>query len=184
MKKGSTLRIIAGRLRGRPLVAPAGDVTRPTADRTREALFSMLASRLGSFEGLAIADLFAGSGALGIEALSRGAASCLFVEQDRAALDALRANLTKLDLRADVRAASVLALGPAPAPLDVILMDPPYGTGAGAVALDRLARLGWTGPATWISIETARDERIEVVGFTADAERVHGKARLTLLRQS
>ena len=103
------MRIIAGDWRGRPLVAPKGEETRPTADRTREALFSMLVSRLGSFEGLAVADLFAGSGALGMEALSRGAASCLFVEQDRAALDALKSNLAKLDAagagrRADVRA--------------------------------------------------------------------------------
>ncbi len=176
------MRIIAGTWRGRPLAAPKGDTTRPTADRTREALFSMLASRLGSFEGLAVADLFAGSGALGIEALSRGAASCLFVEQDGAALDALRANLARLTLAAEVRAASVLALGPAPQPLDLILMDPPYGTGAGVVALERLARLGWTGPASWISIETARDEPVTVNGFTTDADRSHGKARLTLLR--
>ena len=176
------MRVIAGAWRGRTIIAPKGDATRPTADRSREALFSMLTSRLGSFEGLAVADLFAGSGALGIEALSRGAASCLFVEQDRAALDALRANLAALGARADVRAGSVLALGPAPVPLDLLLMDPPYGSGAGAVALDKLARLGWTGPATWISIETARDEKIEVTGFGIDAERVHGKARLTLVR--
>ena len=76
------MRIIAGEWRGRKLVAPPGDLTRPTADRTRETLFNMLASRIGSFEGLAVLDLFAGSGALGLEALSRGAASCLFVEQD------------------------------------------------------------------------------------------------------
>jgi 16S rRNA (guanine966-N2)-methyltransferase len=176
------MRIIAGQWRGRPLAAPKGDATRPTADRTREALFSMLASRVGSFEDLAVADLFAGSGALGFEALSRGAASCLFVEQDRAALDALRANADKLGVRADIRATSVLALGPAPKPLDVILMDPPYGTGAGSVALDKLGRLGWTGPATWISIETAKAETIEVAGFEIDAERVHGKAKLTILR--
>ncbi|MBI0474727.1 16S rRNA (guanine(966)-N(2))-methyltransferase RsmD [Sphingomonas sp. MA1305] len=176
------MRVIAGTWRGRPLVAPKGDATRPTADRTREALFSMLASRLGSFEGLAVADLFAGSGALGIEALSRGAGSCLFVEQDRAALDALKANLAKLGARGDVRASSVMALGPARAPLDLIMMDPPYGTGAGAVALDKLARLGWAGPATWISVETAKAEEIAVAGFTIDATRVHGKARLTLLR--
>ena len=75
-----SLRIVAGQWRGRKLVAPFGEATRPTADRTRETLFSMLQSRLGSFEGLAVADLFAGSGALGLEALSRGAASCLFVE--------------------------------------------------------------------------------------------------------
>ena len=176
------MRIIAGQWRGRPLAAPKGDATRPTADRTREALFSMLASRVGSFEDLAVADLFAGSGALGFEALSRGAASCLFVEQDRAALDALRANPDKLGVRADIRPTSVLALGPAPSPMDVILMDPPYGTGAGSVALDKLARLGWTGPATWISIETAKNEAIDVAGFEIDAERVHGKAKLTILR--
>ncbi len=179
------MRVIAGEWRGRPLVAPKGDATRPTADRTREALFSMLASRVGSFEGLAVADLFAGSGALGLEALSRGAASCLFVEQDRAALDALKDNIARLGAKgAEVRPGSVLALGPARAPLDLILMDPPYGTGAGSVALDKLGRLGWTGPATWISIETARDETPEVAGFEVDASRVHGKARLTLLRAS
>jgi 16S rRNA (guanine966-N2)-methyltransferase len=176
------MRIIAGQWRGRVLVAPKGDATRPTADRTREALFSMLTSRVGSFEGLAVADLFAGSGALGFEALSRGAASCLFVEQDRAALDALRANAEKLGVRADVRAASVMSLGPAAKPLDVIMMDPPYGIGAGSVALDKLARLGWTSAATWVSIETAKVEAVEVAGFNIEAERVHGKAKLTLLR--
>ncbi|TNE42051.1 MAG: 16S rRNA (guanine(966)-N(2))-methyltransferase RsmD [Sphingomonadales bacterium] len=177
------MRIISGAWRGRPLVAPKGDTTRPTADRTRETLFSMLASRIGDFEGLAVADLFAGSGALGLEALSRGAASCLFVEQDRAALDALRANAAKLGLeRPDIRATSVLALGPAQKPLDLILMDPPYGSGAGAVALDKLARLGWIGPATWISIETGRREDIAVKGFETETMRDIGKARLHLLR--
>lgn len=176
------MRIIAGKWRGRPLVAPKGDTTRPTADRTREALFSMLTSRLGSLEGLAVADLFAGSGALGLEALSRGAASCIFVEQEREAIAALRANAEKLGLRPDIHQTSVLALGPAPAPLDLILMDPPYGTGAGAVALDKLARLGWTGPASWISIETDRREDIAVRGFVADTVRDIGKARLHILR--
>lgn len=177
------MRVIAGQWRGRPLVAPKGDTTRPTADRTREALFSMLTSRLGSFEGLAVADLFAGSGALGIEALSRGAESCLFVEQDGAALDALKGNLAKLGTRGDVRAGSVMALGPAIKPLDLIMMDPPYGTGAGLVALDKLARLGWISPATWVSIETAKAEEVAPAGFAVDVSRVHGKARLTLLRQ-
>lgn len=179
------MRIIAGVWRGRPLLAPTGDITRPTADRTREALFSMLASRLGAFDGLAVADLFAGSGALGLEALSRGAASCLFVEQDRAALDALRANVAKLGAGgATVRAGSALALGPVSAPLDLVLMDPPYGTGAGAVAADKLARLGWIGPATWVSVETAADEPAAVAGFYSEAERIHGRARLTLLRRT
>lgn len=179
------MRIIAGQWRGRPLAAPAGDATRPTADRTREALFSMLASRVGSFEDLAVADLFAGSGALGLEALSRGAASCLFVEQDRAALDALKANIAKLGVAgAEVRPSSVLSLGPARAPLDLIMMDPPYASGAGNVALDKLARLGWTTPATWVSIETGKTEDVDVAGFEIDTERVHGKAKITLLRAS
>ncbi|MDX3910909.1 MAG: 16S rRNA (guanine(966)-N(2))-methyltransferase RsmD [Sphingobium sp.] len=176
------MRVISGKWRGRALVAPKGDTTRPTADRTREALFSMLTSRLGSFEDIAVADLFAGSGALGFEALSRGAASCIFVEHDKAAVDAIRANAEKLGIRADVRQTSALALGSAPAPLDLILMDPPYGTGAGAVALDKLSRLGWTGPATWISIETDRKEAIEVKGFEAETVRDIGKARIHLLR--
>ena len=177
------MRIIAGQWRGRPIIAPKGEATRPTADRMREALFSMLASRLGSFEDLAVADLFAGSGALGLEALSRGAASCVFVEQDRPAVDSLKANIARLGAKADVRAQSVLALPPATKPYDLILMDPPYGTGAGAVALDKLGRLGWADEATWISIETAKNETVEVDGFAADVERVHGKGKITLLRR-
>ncbi|MBT2187128.1 16S rRNA (guanine(966)-N(2))-methyltransferase RsmD [Sphingobium nicotianae] len=177
------MRIIAGQWRGRQLVAPAGDATRPTADRTRETLFSMLVSRLGSFEDLRVGDFFAGSGALGLEALSRGAASCLFVERDRAAIAAIRANAEKLGLaKPDIRQTDVLALGAAPAPLDVLFMDPPYDTGAGAVALDKLARLGWVGPGSWVSIETKRDEAVEVKGFEIDAERIVGKAKLHLLR--
>ena len=84
------MRIIAGEWRGRPIEAPPGRGTRPTADRARETLFSMLASRLGSFEDLRVADLFAGSGALGLEALSRGAASVTFVESDPAAIERVR----------------------------------------------------------------------------------------------
>ncbi|MBW6523646.1 16S rRNA (guanine(966)-N(2))-methyltransferase RsmD [Sphingomonas sp. RHCKR47] len=185
LRKAAQVRIIAGEWRGRTLVAPKGDTTRPTADRTREALFSMLASRVGNFDGLNVADLFAGSGALGLEALSRGAATCLFVEQDRAALDALRANVATFGVgpRATIRAGSVLALGPAPAPLDVVMMDPPYASGAGAVAADKLARLGWIGPATWLTIETGRGEPVVLTGFVVDAERQYGRARLTILRR-
>ena len=180
------MRVVAGQWRGRKIAAPPSDTTRPTADRTRETLFSMLASRLGSFEGLSVADLFAGSGALGLEALSRGAASCLFVEQDAAAIRALRANIANLHAQpqCDVRAASVLALGPAKAPLDLILLDPPYGSGAGAVALEKLMRLGWIGPATWISLETGPGEDPKIKSLEAVADRKVGKARLTLLRQA
>ena len=178
------MRVISGEWRGRKLLAPKGDATRPTADRTRETLFSMLTSRLGSFEGLVVADLFAGSGALGIEALSRGAATCLFAEQDRDALDVLRGNLSTLGAtaRADVRAGSVLGLGPAPRAYDLLMLDPPYGTGAASVALDKLHRLGWIGPDSWVSVETGHSETVDVAGFAIDAERKVGKARLTLLR--
>jgi 16S rRNA (guanine966-N2)-methyltransferase len=179
------MRIIAGQWRGRTITAPKGDATRPTADRTREALFSMLVSRLGDFEGLRVADLFAGSGALGLEALSRGAAHCLFVEQDKAALDALRANITHLGAGAqsDVRQQSVLNLPHAAQPYDLVMMDPPYESGAGAVALDKLNRIGWIAPHCWVSIETSKREVIDIAGFEADAVRDHGKARLHLLRK-
>ncbi len=178
------MRVIAGEWRGRKLLAPKNDATRPTADRTRETLFSMLTSRVGSFEGLYVADLFAGSGALGIEALSRGAAHALFGEQDRDALDALRQNLAALGAapRADVRAGSVLGLGPARRSFDLLLFDAPYGTGAGSVALDKLNRLGWIGADSWISVETGERESVDVAGFAIDAERRVGKAKLTLLR--
>jgi 16S rRNA (guanine966-N2)-methyltransferase len=180
------MRIIAGQWRGRNLVAPEGQATRPTADRVRETLFSMLVSRIGDFEGLAVADLFAGSGALGLEALSRGAATCVFVENDAAAIRALRTNVANLRAQAqcDVRASSVLALGPAKAPLDLVLLDPPYGTGAGAVALEKLIRLGWVGEATWVSLETAFNEEPMIKGLDAVADRKVGKARLTLFRLS
>ena len=178
------MRIIAGEWRGRKLVAPKGDFTRPTADRTRETLFSMLASRLGSFEGLSVLDLFAGSGALGLEALSRGAGHCLFVEQESEAVKTIRANIDTFDARTrtQVQQGSVMSLGPAKAPHDLILLDPPYDTGAGQVALDRMARLGWIGPATWIALETRKDEEIEVKALDIEAERKVGKAKLTILR--
>lgn len=178
------MRVIAGTWRGRKLVAPKGDATRPTADRTRETLFSMLTSRLGSFEELRVADLFAGSGALGLEALSRGAAHCLFVEQERDALDAIRANISALDARAlsTVEAGSVMGLRAVAQPYDLIFADPPYRSGAGEVALDRLLRLGWIGEATWIALETAFDEEPEVSGLEVETSRKVGKARLHLMR--
>ena len=178
------MRIIAGDWKRRPLKAPAGEATRPTADRTRETLFSMLTSRLGSFDGLSVADLFAGSGALGLEALSRGAANCLFVEQDAAAIRALRHNIAALHAqpRCEVVAGSVMTLGPAKVPRDLILLDPPYGSGAGAVALDRLARLGWIGPASWIALEIGAKEDVAIRALEVESERRTGPAKLVLLR--
>ncbi|WP_164114407.1 16S rRNA (guanine(966)-N(2))-methyltransferase RsmD [Sphingorhabdus sp. Alg239-R122] len=177
------MRIIAGEWRGRKIKAPAGDTTRPTADRTRETLFSMLNSRLGGFEDLSVMDLFAGSGALGLEALSRGAARCIFVEQDRNAVDALQGNIAALGAKsADIRAQSVLSLGTAVKPYDLVMMDPPYNTGAGGVALDKLARQGWIGSGSWISVETARGEDLLAKGFEVDTVRNVGKAKLHILR--
>jgi 16S rRNA (guanine966-N2)-methyltransferase len=173
------MRIIAGRWRGRPLIAPPGDSTRPTADRVREALFSMLASRLGSFEGLQVADLFAGSGALGLEALSRGAAHCVFVENDRRAVDAIRANIASLGASGEVlaRSAEHAAL---PGPVDLAFLDPPYGSGMAPVVLGRLNMA----PGGWLSVETGRGEPVAAEGYEVDSERSYGKARITLLRKA
>jgi len=178
------MRIVAGEWRGRKLVAPKGDSTRPTADRTRETLFSMLTSRLGTFEGLRAADLFAGSGALGLDALSRGAGHCLFVEQEKPALDAIRTNITTLGAkdRAVVQAGSVTRLGPARQPYDLILLDPPYHTGAGAVALDRLKRLDWISESTWIALETAANEDVDIKQLECEVLRRVGKAAISLWR--
>ena len=173
------MRIIAGQWRGRRLVAPEGLATRPTADRVREALFSMLSSRLGTFEGLRVADLFAGSGALGLEALSRGAAHCIFVESDARAVKAIRANIAALGAEAEIRqgAAEHARLS---GPVDLAFLDPPYETGLAAPALAALP----LAPGGLASVETSRGEQVEIEGFETEAERVYGKAKITLLRRS
>jgi 16S rRNA (guanine966-N2)-methyltransferase len=172
------VRIIAGKWRGRPILAPPGQATRPTSDRTREALFSMLASRVGSFEGLTVADLFAGSGALGLEALSRDAARCTFVETDRTAIDAIRRNLAALGAEADIVTAPA-EHARIPGPLDLAFLDPPYKSALAALALARLPLI----PGGYASIETARDEDVAVEGFEEEAVRIYGKAKITLLRR-
>lgn len=142
----------------------------------------MLTSRLGGFSGLRVADLFAGSGALGFEALSRGAASCVFVEQDRAAVAAIHANAAALHAgNVDVRQQSVQTLGKAPAPLDLLFLDPPYGAVDLAPVLLRLIELGWAGPGCMISVETAAGAEISCDGMTALVSRKVGKAELHLL---
>jgi len=178
------MRIIAGEWRGRKLVAPAGQATRPTADRTRETLFSMLASRLGNFEALRVADLYAGSGALGLEALSRGAAHATFVETDRTAIKAIEANVAALNARdrVAVRAMSAAA-PPAAEPFDLVLADPPYEPGSGTAVADAVARAGWLAPSGWMAIETRRGDAVAPPGgWEVMAERDVGRARLTLLR--
>jgi len=176
------VRIIAGAWRGRRIDAPAGTATRPTSDRAREGLFSMLTSRIGSFEGLHVADLFAGTGALGLEALSRGAAHCTFVEKDRAALDAIRRNVERLGAgeHADVRAQAV-EHAPLPARLyDIVFMDPPYGTGLAQAALERATL--WLAAGGWISVESHGEVLGLPPGLAVAAERRFGKATLLLIR--
>jgi 16S rRNA (guanine966-N2)-methyltransferase len=177
------MRIIAGEWRGRPLQAPPGQGTRPTADRTRETLFSMLTSRLGSFEGLRVADLYAGSGALGLEALSRGAAFATFVENDRGALGAIRANVDalKAGARADIRPLSATNLAPAQ-PFDVVFADPPYAEGSGNAVVHGIRAAGWLADGGWLAIETEAREAVDPGNWTIDAERRVGRARLTLIR--
>jgi len=179
------VRIIAGQWRGRPLVAPPGEATRPTSERAREALFSMLASRLGDFEDLRVADLYAGTGALGLEALSRGAAHATFVENDKAAVVALRANILKCgaDLVTTVLQQPVQAIGRAVVPFDLVLLDPPYGEGHALPALARLVEYGWIAPHALVSVETAKGEVLDPPGFTLDTSRKHGKARIHLFRR-
>ncbi|HEY6917194.1 MAG TPA: 16S rRNA (guanine(966)-N(2))-methyltransferase RsmD [Allosphingosinicella sp.] len=179
------MRIISGEWRGRPLADLEGSGTRPTSDRAREGLFSMLASRIGSFEGLAVADLFAGTGALGLEALSRGVRHCLFVENDRGALDTLRSNVDRFGARdrAEVRSQGVEHVAPPSQPCDLVFLDPPYGKGLADMALARIADPAWVAPGGWVSVETA-DEGIAIPdAFTMETERRFGKAYIHLLRR-
>ena len=178
------MRIVAGEWRGRKLVAPQGQQTRPTADRTRETLFSMLASRLGSFDGLRVADLYAGSGALGLEALSRGAAHATFVETDRPALKAIETNVAAFGAaaRVSIRAMSATAL-PAGLSFDLIFADPPYDPGSGTTIADAVAKADWLAAGGWMAIETQRGDAVATPpGWEVAAERDVGRARLTLLR--
>nr|WP_279639155.1 16S rRNA (guanine(966)-N(2))-methyltransferase RsmD [Sphingomicrobium sediminis] len=165
------------------MVAPAGLATRPTADRARETLFSMLTSRIGAFGELHVADLFAGSGALGIEALSRGAAHAHFVDQDVAARRAIETNLDTLQLadRASIAGGSALALPPPTRPYDVIFADPPYAPGSGDAVVDAVAKANWLAPGGWMAIETDAKESVAPGPFALAKDRKVGRARLTLL---
>lgn len=175
------MRVISGRWRGRALQAPAGAATRPTSDRAREAIFSMLTSRLGSFDGLDVLDVFAGTGALGIEALSRGVASACFIDSDAAAVKAIRANLAALGAAGDVRQAPVTALGPAPRPHHVVFVDPPYGSDLAGPALTHLWSQGWIAPHALISVETAAKDALPT-DWELLVDRRFGKALVRLLR--
>lgn len=150
-------RIIGGTAGGRRLRTPSGDATRPTADRVREALFSALEAEFGSLRGLRFLDLYAGSGAVALEAASRGAAGVTAVESDRRTARLVAANAADLGFDVDVRAqpvAAVLATGPG-APYDVVFLDPPYPLAGEEVsrALDLLLAHAWVGPGGAVVVE-------------------------------
>lgn len=178
------MRIIAGEWRRRVIEAPPGQATRPTADRVRETLFSILTSRLGSFEDLRVADLFAGSGALGFEALSRGASSATFVEKDAKAAAAIRRNADRLGAADRIRilGSSALAL-PRSDPFDLILADPPYAPGSGTAAVKAVADGEWLASGGWMSVEMSRGDTVDPDAFTIETVRDVGRARITLLRR-
>jgi 16S rRNA (guanine966-N2)-methyltransferase len=170
--------VTGGRLRGRRLRAPRGSATRPTADRVRESVFA----RLGDFEGAAVLDLFAGTGALGIEALSRGAARAVFVERARPALAALEANLADLELAAAARVlrtnarAALGRLARERESFDVVFLDPPYGIEEAGEALREVAEHGLLAPRGTLVLETSwRHPPGDVPGLVRAGERRFGE---------
>ena len=180
------MRIVAGACRGRTLVAPDGGGTRPTADRRRQAGFDMLlhapwAGRDGR-EGVAVRDAFDGTGALGLEALSRGAASAVFIERDRMALAALRANIAACGAQARCAVLPGDATRPpAGQGCGLVFLDPPYGKALVPAAVAALAVAGWLAPGALLVAETGRDE-VPVWGEDVLAERLHGAARVSFRR--
>jgi len=179
------MRVVAGRHKGRRLVAPQGLDTRPTADRVRQALFDILAhSPLCDLDGARVLDAFAGSGALGIEALSRGADRVVFLDTHPAAVAAIRANLATVgeEGRAQVLRADAARPPAAPWTAELALLDPPYRAGLAPLALVGLAAGGWLAPQALVVVETAADEPFEApAGFDLVDRRRHGAAALCFL---
>ena len=185
------MRITSGVHRGRRLSAPAGQATRPTSDRARQAVFNMLehAPWSAGLRGARVIDLFAGSGALGLEALSRGAAFCLFVETDASARGALRDNIEGLGLFGATRIhrsdATDLGVRPGSAgeAFDLALLDPPYRQGLGERALAALAAGGWLRPGAVCVLERGAGEpALAVDAFEGLDHRVYGAAQVSLMR--
>ena len=182
------MRVIAGAWRGRRLSAPAGETTRPTSDRARQTVFDVLwhapwAGRR-AVEGARVLDAFAGSGAMGIEALSRGAIEAVFLETDTAALAAIRANLRacRAEGRGHVLCADATAPPPAPAPCGLVFLDPPYGRDLVARALAALDEAGWIAPGALLVAETGAEEALAAPGFAVLDRRRIGAAAIHMLR--
>jgi 16S rRNA (guanine966-N2)-methyltransferase len=187
------LRIVAGRFKGKSLAAPEGQGTRPTSDRARQAVFNILehAAWAPALADARVIDLFAGSGALGLEALSRGAAFCLFVETDAQARGAIRDNVEAFGLfgatRIHRRDATDLGQKPAAdgAPFDLAFLDPPYGKGLGDKCLAELAAGGWLADDALVVLEVgAREQAPTVEGFALIDERAYGAAKVLFLTRA
>lgn len=187
------MRIVSGEFRGKTLAAPAGAATRPTSDRARQAIFNILehAPWSDGVRDKRVIDLFAGSGALGFEAVSRGAAFCLFVETDEAARGAIRENVEAMGLfgrtRVHRRDATQLGVRPGadgPA-FELAFLDPPYAKGLGETALQRLAQGGWLAPGALVVFERGVGEpEFEVDAYEKLDARDYGAARVHFLRYS
>jgi len=176
------LRVVAGKWRGRPLRTPKGFAVRPTSDRVREAIFDILGERV---EGAAVLDLFAGSGALGLEALSRGAAAAVLVESDPNAFAALRRNVESVEAREaealllDYREA-LRALRARKVRFDLVFLDPPYGKGMAADAAAGLCRAGLARPGAAVVVEEAfrAPEASFPAGWGLSVDRRYGDTRV------
>jgi 16S rRNA (guanine966-N2)-methyltransferase len=185
------MRIVAGSHRGRRLLVPPGETVRPTSDRAREALFNILshgrfATGAIPYVGAVVLDAFAGTGAIGLEALSRGAASAVFIEQDREALATLRKNIYALGegSRTQILPGDATRPPRATSNCAIAFLDPPYHSGLAAPALTALGVAGWLAPGALAVVEVAaRDELISPAGFAVLDERIYGAARLVFLRR-
>jgi len=182
------MRVVGGRLKGRALVAPGSRALRPTSERLRESIFDILEHRYpGRIEGRRVVDCFAGSGALAIEALSRGARFALFVDNGAEARALLRANVEALGLGGVTRIwrADATKLGAAPAggPFALAFVDPPYGRDLASRALAALVAGGWLEPdALCVVEEAAKAEVVAPAGLARIDERVYGDTRIAFLR--
>jgi 16S rRNA (guanine966-N2)-methyltransferase len=179
------MRVIAGEFRGCRLVSPQGAAIRPTSDRAREALFDILEHGEPRLRGARFLDLFCGTGAVGIEACSGGAAQVLLLESDREALRLAKANLACIGTPPHVRlmAGDAARLGPAPQRFDLVFLDPPYRSGLALPALAGL-RGGWLAPGARIVVELAAKEPLDLQGgFGIEQERRYGAARFVFLRE-
>jgi len=178
------VRIVGGRHRGRTLSAPPGRDVRPTTDRTRESVFNILAhSDLVELEGATVLDAFCGTGALGLEALSRGAASAVFMDVARTSLETTRANAAMLGERAVILRADAVKPPRADSPCSLWFLDPPYRKDFGPVALAALRRAGWAAPGTLAVLEEAIDVPVAPPdGFMTLDRRCYGDTAIHFLR--